>query len=353
MNELLARRYFTRVWVIQELVLADRVVFRIGDTDFRADISIMAQLTNRRSGNRMNLDHTAAPWVQYITQKCFVNLPSADIYSLLKFTIRSSSSDPRDKLFGAIALLPDAEALRLTGVNVRATEQDPEGPQFSTRESFRDLTLDTENLSRAIGGIKSTTNRLLQPGLDPESISDNDFVAEELNEILLELFRTRTSAQAALRLQQVVLQANWDVQACISADFLIFHFGPTTPNTADTDLPPVLDYHVEASMRGFESNSWFAYLNPYARYLLSGVGMSDGFEARVPLHQVSAAIQEKLGDLLPLFQVIMQAFDPPLSMEEAWDLVMDHTTEEQRSEGMEKNIGGLKLDGSTVQIEIL
>lgn len=41
LRELLQRRYFSRVWMIQELLFSERAVIRVGNIDFRADSSIM------------------------------------------------------------------------------------------------------------------------------------------------------------------------------------------------------------------------------------------------------------------------------------------------------------------------
>lgn len=37
LSDILKRRYFSRIWVVQELVFAQRAIFRIGDTEFWAD----------------------------------------------------------------------------------------------------------------------------------------------------------------------------------------------------------------------------------------------------------------------------------------------------------------------------
>ena len=49
LKELLSRKYFTRIWIVQELLLPERVVFRIGDTEFRADVAVMSRITNQPS----------------------------------------------------------------------------------------------------------------------------------------------------------------------------------------------------------------------------------------------------------------------------------------------------------------
>ncbi|KAL3431420.1 heterokaryon incompatibility protein-domain-containing protein [Aspergillus tetrazonus] len=76
---ILSRRYFSRVWVIQELVLSQRAIIRVCGT-------------------------RPAPWMQHIAQKA---VPVQNILGVLRLVSKSQASDPRDKLFGVIGLYPD------------------------------------------------------------------------------------------------------------------------------------------------------------------------------------------------------------------------------------------------------
>ncbi|PSN64308.1 hypothetical protein BS50DRAFT_454029, partial [Corynespora cassiicola Philippines] len=112
--DLLSRRYFSRVWVIQELIVSDSAVFRVGEVDFRAHAAILAKvrelpsILDRNAPPRaFRWNTTSAPWVQYLGQKTFPRTIVQDVFSLAKLTSRSQSSDPRDRIFGLVSLLGD------------------------------------------------------------------------------------------------------------------------------------------------------------------------------------------------------------------------------------------------------
>jgi hypothetical protein len=110
LKEMLSRRYFTRVWIIQELLLPERVVFRIGDTEFRADASIMSRITNHHLKSPTWWSETAAPWVQQLGQKRLLDQKIfCDTFAVLRFARRSHASDPRDRFFGIVALMHDEQ----------------------------------------------------------------------------------------------------------------------------------------------------------------------------------------------------------------------------------------------------
>ncbi|RFU26983.1 hypothetical protein B7463_g9347, partial [Scytalidium lignicola] len=97
LEKLLRRKYFSRVWVIQELVLSQRAIIRIGDIDFWADALMPSRLAPWS-----DWDSTAAPWVQYIAQQ---TIPSKDVFEIMRLTSASQASDLRDRLFGILGLL--------------------------------------------------------------------------------------------------------------------------------------------------------------------------------------------------------------------------------------------------------
>jgi hypothetical protein len=115
LRELLSRRYFSRVWVIQELIVSERVVIRIGDIDFRADAHIIGHLSTARDDagkeGAFPWSDTPAPWFRHLAHKVFPRSEVSDVLGLLKLTANSSSSDPRDRLFGVVSLLdiPDLQ----------------------------------------------------------------------------------------------------------------------------------------------------------------------------------------------------------------------------------------------------
>ncbi|KAF4997535.1 hypothetical protein FDECE_12065 [Fusarium decemcellulare] len=98
--EVLACRYFTRIWVIQELVLPKQALIRIGDVDFTVDMTTREFLHQATPS-------TAAPWLRYGISG---GIPENSICELMARTMMSDSQDPRDRLFGVLGLLgPQAE----------------------------------------------------------------------------------------------------------------------------------------------------------------------------------------------------------------------------------------------------
>lgn len=98
LRDLLQRKYFSRVWVIQELLLAPRVIFRIGDREFWASPRTGCRLTQEVWGG----DKTETSWIQYIVQG---SLLAQDILGMLHMTADFQASDPRDMIFGVLTLL--------------------------------------------------------------------------------------------------------------------------------------------------------------------------------------------------------------------------------------------------------
>lgn len=91
---LLGRRYFSRVWVIQELALAPRVLIPVGDVLLQAD-----HVTQKR----MSTWHeTKAPWLSFMASGPF---EKRELLQVLRLTSRSEATDIRDKLFGVLGLV--------------------------------------------------------------------------------------------------------------------------------------------------------------------------------------------------------------------------------------------------------
>ncbi|KAH7329448.1 heterokaryon incompatibility protein-domain-containing protein, partial [Stachybotrys elegans] len=106
LRDILKRRYFSRVWVIQELVFPQRAIIRIGDVDFWTDSVTSTHLAGAVPRD-WQWESTAAPWLQYMAQKA---LPVNSIYELLRITAESRATDPRDRLFGVVGLLQNEDA---------------------------------------------------------------------------------------------------------------------------------------------------------------------------------------------------------------------------------------------------
>ncbi|RSL92048.1 hypothetical protein CEP52_014058 [Fusarium oligoseptatum] len=100
LNKLLVRRYFSRVWVIQELIVSRQVVFQVGDTEFWADGTSIHRVKG------YDWQNTPAPWLVHMAQ----GTPQGrDIYGAMRETWSSNASDLRDKIFGILALIDDLQ----------------------------------------------------------------------------------------------------------------------------------------------------------------------------------------------------------------------------------------------------
>lgn len=95
------RRYFSRVWVIQELIRSPRMIIPIGDTVYWADNTTDRRMQEYSSGT-WDWDATAAPWLQNMSQESFSTQKACE--SLL-LTRNTHCSDPRDRLFGLLGLV--------------------------------------------------------------------------------------------------------------------------------------------------------------------------------------------------------------------------------------------------------
>ncbi|RTE81732.1 hypothetical protein BHE90_003736 [Fusarium euwallaceae] len=100
LDKLLTRRYFSRVWVIQELIVSRQVVFQVGDTEFWADGTSIHKVKD------YDWQNTPAPWLVHLAQ----GTPQGrDIYGAMRETWSSNASDLRDKIFGILALIDDRQ----------------------------------------------------------------------------------------------------------------------------------------------------------------------------------------------------------------------------------------------------
>ncbi|KAF5626154.1 hypothetical protein F52700_8871 [Fusarium sp. NRRL 52700] len=103
-RELLYRRYFSRIWVVQELVLARRVAFQIGDTEYWMDSTTMESL---EANNDWNWNSTTAPWLQNVSLE---RLQETNILHILRATHMCHCADPRDRVYGILSLLTNNSA---------------------------------------------------------------------------------------------------------------------------------------------------------------------------------------------------------------------------------------------------
>jgi len=96
--QLFGRRYFKRMWVIQELILAPRVVIPIGNTFYWID-----RHTGAWFAQSIKQLQAVLPWVESISRGSMVGADS--YYELAALTYGSTASDPRDRLFAVLGLL--------------------------------------------------------------------------------------------------------------------------------------------------------------------------------------------------------------------------------------------------------
>ncbi|KAK0705850.1 heterokaryon incompatibility protein-domain-containing protein, partial [Apiosordaria backusii] len=111
--DLLKRKYFSRLWVVQELMLSRSAVMRVGITDYHID---------ERTGDRIQrLDRswdwsrTSAPWLQHAARRHVKADPhKSGLLDLLISTASCQCSDPRDRVFGLLALDGDQEDQKIS-----------------------------------------------------------------------------------------------------------------------------------------------------------------------------------------------------------------------------------------------
>ncbi|KAF5027530.1 hypothetical protein F66182_347 [Fusarium sp. NRRL 66182] len=117
---ILRRRYFSRVWVIQELILAPRVMMPVANIIFYADARTSRDLPTSMPTS-WSWEDTQAPWMQHMTQKSVQATGLFDVVSLLS---KSQASDPRDHVFGILGLLPTFSGLGTLQPNYSLSLQD-------------------------------------------------------------------------------------------------------------------------------------------------------------------------------------------------------------------------------------
>lgn len=125
--DLLAINYFRRRWVVQELLLSRRVVIRVGDAEYWIDSTDGADTPNAEWGWENNPDigwrweATPAPWFRYAAKGHFIRDMRKEgcgsLFEMMLATEKSLGKDPRDKVFGVLAL---AQAIVRHQYSIRA-----------------------------------------------------------------------------------------------------------------------------------------------------------------------------------------------------------------------------------------
>lgn len=87
-------RYISRVWVIQELILAPAAILALDDHDVYLDNSLLHRVAKKDGGRE---------WLEFMGQ-CY-RLCHTTLYEALRMTFDSQATDPRDKIFGILGIL--------------------------------------------------------------------------------------------------------------------------------------------------------------------------------------------------------------------------------------------------------
>jgi len=101
-RSLLGRRYFSRIWVIQELLLAPQVIIPVGDTIYCIDLAISLILQHQKPMG-WSWEDLAAPWLRCIAGG---RLSAGSLSDAMALTSKSQATDQRDRLFAILGLLP-------------------------------------------------------------------------------------------------------------------------------------------------------------------------------------------------------------------------------------------------------
>lgn len=105
LNDILKRKYFRRVWVIQELMLSKQAVFRIGAIEFWANHITRKCLQSVDPG--WDWSKSGAPWLQHTSSKWIPSTRKTALYDMLLLAHACESADIRDKLFAILGVVED------------------------------------------------------------------------------------------------------------------------------------------------------------------------------------------------------------------------------------------------------
>ncbi|CAG9983496.1 unnamed protein product [Clonostachys byssicola] len=103
-EELCGKSYFSRIWVVQELVFAAEKTVICGSTTW--DWGIFDSIA------RSLPDATGISWIHYCNDR--KSREGLDLFQLLCSTLNCKSSDPRDRVFALLGLVVGSRAMGLT-----------------------------------------------------------------------------------------------------------------------------------------------------------------------------------------------------------------------------------------------
>jgi hypothetical protein len=97
LKRLFAKRWVSRVWVIQEVALAQRLIMITGGVSCQMDEDLMSRIRGRSRAYGLQVPGPLA-WDP------LVSAPTRDLLTMLDMTRNCSSTDPRDKVYGLLGL---------------------------------------------------------------------------------------------------------------------------------------------------------------------------------------------------------------------------------------------------------
>jgi hypothetical protein len=98
LRKLFAKRWVSRVWVIQEVALAQKLVMVTGNASCPMDANLMSRIRGRAKISGLQVPGPLA-WDP------LVSAPTRDLLTMLHMTRNCSSTDPRDKIYGLLGLV--------------------------------------------------------------------------------------------------------------------------------------------------------------------------------------------------------------------------------------------------------
>lgn len=113
--DLLARRYFSRVWVIRELILSRAAVIPVAGREFWATALTpikyqdARKFNNSSSPDRWDWELSTVPWMRDLCGGSFH--VSTTLFDVLCRTWQSKATDPRDKVFGVLGLVDSKSSI--------------------------------------------------------------------------------------------------------------------------------------------------------------------------------------------------------------------------------------------------
>jgi hypothetical protein len=98
LKKLFGKRWASRVWVIQEAALAQKLVMVTGNTSCPMDTNLMSRIRARAKISGLQIPGPLA-WDP------LVSAPTRDLLTMLHMTRNCTSTDPRDKIYGLLGLV--------------------------------------------------------------------------------------------------------------------------------------------------------------------------------------------------------------------------------------------------------